>query len=408
MPRHHYPGWFTQSWPESRFNAMRHAGDPLADSTVEVLFKRGDREMVNQVLRHLHQPGEWPSDTPIELQAYLAASQTLPSWADMATLDRAYRFIDTHGVRYNIVLLFLSLPILYAWKIGGAQTLAMTGQLSEHFLRRVSETLRFVRDVIAEDGLGPQGRGIRTTQKVRLMHATIRHFAQSARCPGDKDYWNPQWGVPISQEALTATMLAFSTIAAGGLRKLNVPVTRQEESDLLHLWKVIGHVLGIVDANMPANVEEAHLLWNRFDDRNFGASQAGRLLTAAHLEFISKLAHGDALLHEALRGTDAALMRYLMGYRIAVTMLDVPRPGIWGLMITFTRLLFGLTERLVDASEPLQQWLDHNAEKLWAALQAFWNSQAAPRPFAVPSEQQAEQGLQEMCALNARDSHTAH
>ena len=230
MRKDKFPDWFNQAWPDSRLDAMKAEGDPLADSTVAIIFAKGDRDLVNAVMPALHAPGAWPANTPPELQSYLASSQKLPEWADQATLTRAYEYMTTHGVRYNMVLLFLSLPILNAWKTGGAQTLAMTGQLSQRFARRLSETLRFVRAVIKEQALGPEGEGIRTTQKVRLMHATIRHFARSANSPNGSAYWQKDWGQPINQETLTATMLAFSTLAADGLRKLGVPVSAQEET----------------------------------------------------------------------------------------------------------------------------------------------------------------------------------
>lgn len=393
MRKHKFPDWFNQAWPDSRLDAMKAEGDLLADSTVAIIFAKGDRDLVNAVMPALHAPGAWPANTPPELQSYLASSQKLPEWADQATLTRAYEYMTTHGVRYNIVLLFLSLPILNAWKTGGAQTLAMTGQLTQRFARRLSETLRFVRAVIKEQALGPEGEGIRTTQKVRLMHATIRHFARSADGPNGSAYWQKDWGQPINQEALTATMLAFSTLAADGLRKLGVPVSAQEESDLLHLWKVIGHILGIRDENMPASVHEAQLLWKKCVDRNFGRSDSGVMLTKTHIQFMRDLAKGDPLLESAMGDADAALLRYLMGYRIAVRMLGAPRPGIWWLAVSLVRKLFGLAEIIVGMDRPLQLWLNDHAAALLEKLQEFWDHLDQSRPFHIPSKAEAEAGI---------------
>ena len=153
MKKHKFSAEFVQAWPDSRFNAMRAAGDPLADDTVAAIFAVGDRELVNKLMPLLHNPESWPPETPPELAAYLAQSQQLPSWADPAVLKRAYQFLAVQAIPYNIVLLYLSLPIMNAWQVGGAQTLALTGQLTQHFARRLSETLRFVRAVIAEQGI---------------------------------------------------------------------------------------------------------------------------------------------------------------------------------------------------------------------------------------------------------------
>ncbi|MBV8634486.1 MAG: DUF2236 domain-containing protein, partial [Burkholderiaceae bacterium] len=384
-----------------RFNAMRAAGDPLADDTVAAIFAAGDRELVNKLMPLLHNPESWPPETPSELAAYLAQSQQLPSWADPVVLKRAYQFLAVQAIPYNIVLLYLSLPIMNAWQVGGAQTLALTGQLTQHFARRLSETLRFVRAVIAEQGMSETGNGIRTTQKVRLMHDTIRHYAQSAQCPTDRGYWNPAWGKPINQEALTATMLAFSTVAVQGLRKFDIRVSEQDESDLLHLWKVIGHILGIDDANMPATVQEAGWLWHKFAQRNFGASNAGKLLTQAHIDFMRNIVQGDAMLHRELARTDEALLRYLLGRRIATGMLGVKRPGLTGIVVIFLRDMFGMAEIIVDIDVPLDHWLENNAEAILKKLQEFWDHFDGTRPFHMPSTRDGEGGLARACAMEA-------
>ena len=401
MSHTHFPPEFVQAWPEERFNAMRAAGDPLADATVEAILATGDRDQVNKIMRELHTPEGWPANTPPELATYLALSQQLPTWADPVIMKRAGQFLAVKAIPYNIILLYLSLPIMDAWAVGGSQTLALTGQLTQHFARRLSETLRFVRAVIAEQGMSEHGEGIRTTQKVRLMHATIRHYAKSAQCPTDRGYWNPAWGMPISQEALTATMLAFSTIAVEGMRKFDIIVTEQEEADLLHLWKVIGCVLGIDPANMPADVKEAGWLWKKFDQRNFGPTNAGKMLIQAHIAFMRDIVKGDPELHRELAKSDEAILRYLLGHRIAVGMLAVPPAGITRVIVKFLRDLFGLADIVVDLDKPMQEWLENNAKAILEKLQEFWDSFEGSRPFAIPSEEDAEGGLARACAMEA-------
>jgi hypothetical protein len=55
-----------------------------------------------------------------------------------------------------------------------------THRLINHPFRRIVETAQFVLDVMAPDGLGHSGRGVRSAQKVRLMHAAIRHLILAA------------------------------------------------------------------------------------------------------------------------------------------------------------------------------------------------------------------------------------
>jgi hypothetical protein len=399
-------GDFRLCWSETRLNGMRDCGDPLADETMAVILARGDRKLANLIMRTLHRPDHWPPNTPPEVKRYLEISGRLPDWADEARLSRAYDFLATRGLRYGVVLLYLSLPVLNAAYTGGAQTLALTGELSNTFARRVSETVRFVRAVIEDRGL--IGRGVAAMQNVRLMHAGIRHWAELARCSAEAPYYHPQWGKPINQEALCATMLSFSTVAVDGLRKLSLEVSADEEDAFLHFWRVVGHVLGIEDANMPSTVAEAKWFWERFKARNFGRSAAGVMLVRAHIDFMRDVAKDDFVLSEALKHADEGLMRYLMGDEIAVKMLGVPET-LWStLCADVGRVVTALVSDAVDHSKLLERWVEEHATRLADALQQFWNKEACDagtptRPFHIPAESEAEGALRKACALNASD-----
>ncbi len=407
-----FPEWFEAKWTDSRLDALRHQGDPLADAAVSLILQDKQSAAAQALLSRLRgqstQAAEGVAPSAEEFRESLRAipltaeqesSLFLPEWMDQAAVDRAYQFMLTHGVRYNMVLLFLSLPVLYAWSTGGAQTLAMTGQLSDKFGRRVAETLRFVVSVIRLGGMGPTGDGVATTLKIRSMHAGIRHYAKLAQCPDGDNFWRGDWGVPINQEQLLATMLSFSTLAVDGLRKLGVRVSEQEDRDLLALWRTIGFVLGIDPANFPETTEEARLLWKKMDQRNFAGTGAGQLLTSKHISFVASLANGEDLLTHAFRGADIALLRYLLGSRIGGKMLGVPRYGLRGIWVLFVFLLFRQVERIIDRPSFARRWLDRHANGLLLKLEKFWDSRESPRPFKIPDQQDAEAGLGQACAL---------
>jgi len=401
-----YPEWFDKAWPASRFDAMKAEGDLLADAAIAVIMADPTSPLALEVKAALSADG---GTTPAaeDFRRYLslghpAAEQAqtlfLPDRMDQAALDRAEIFMARHGARYAFVLLFLSLPVLYGWAAGGAQTLTMTGQLSDKFGRRVSETLRFVVSVIREGGLGPNGDGIGTTLKIRLMHATIRYYARRAVCPSGDDYWIKEWGEPVNQEQLVATMLTFAPLAADGMRKLGIRITDQEECDLLEMWRVVGWILGIRSENMPRTPEEGRLVWARCVERNFGATGAGQLLAARHIDFIASLG-GHTMFSTAFRDIDAALLRYLMGSDIAAGMLNVPWPGWRGLWLWLVLWGFHFTERLVDSSHLVRRWMDRHGNNLLIALEQRWAKREDARPFGIPTKEDAEGGMKEACAL---------
>src|SRR6201999_3276000 len=116
-----------------------------------------------------------------------------------------------YGPQICLCLLCKSLPEAYACA-KGAQVLYRTGRLTDQdgtmrtFTRRLMETSQFVVNVCIPGGLEPNGKGIVTSQKVRLIHAAIRYFIK-------KGEWDvATLGEPINQEDMAGTLQSFSTL----------------------------------------------------------------------------------------------------------------------------------------------------------------------------------------------------
>jgi hypothetical protein len=158
-------------------------------------------------------------------------------------------------------------------------------------------------DVMRHGGLTTQqGRGRRTIQKVRLMHAAIRKLAPTAPS------WNPQYGLPVNQEDLAGTLMAFSWIALDGLDKLGYKLTNDERNAYLHSWLVVGHLLGVQDEILPADVNAAADLSHAIAAHQFGPSADGQELTAALVQMLADILPGNLLKH-----VPPLLMRYFLG-----------------------------------------------------------------------------------------------
>ena len=101
--------------------------------------------------------------------------------------------------------------------------LHLTAQLDTNTRRRVMETGQFLFDVLSVGSLGENGKGRRTIQKVRLMHAAVRRLIKE-RTKQQPDLWDSDWGTPINQEDLAGTLLAFWYVVADPMRRLGVHV----------------------------------------------------------------------------------------------------------------------------------------------------------------------------------------
>jgi hypothetical protein len=286
---------------------------------------------------------EMPADVAPEIAAFIAATSSLPSWSDPAKIQMAERIFSEHGLVSMMTLVFASLPECYVMK-HGVKILALTAQLGEHTNRRVHQTASMVLGVMNAGGLTATGRGIRETQKVRLIHATIRYqmLKRAAAAPasaapmsvtdviaGRGIAWDlKDDGYPVNQEDLAYTLLTFGYVIPMAMRQLGVPLTDQEFEAFLHAWNVTGHILGVRDDLMAHTVEDATALFDAIQARQAGASAGAAMLTNAMLDLVN-----DKLLRlPILHPLGPILMRVLVGDTTAA-MLGLNERDPWAVVL---------------------------------------------------------------------------
>jgi ER-bound oxygenase mpaB/B'/Rubber oxygenase, catalytic domain len=308
-------------WSDALLDPMRELGDPLADGPVAAVLERGGADAVNalmQTLVRVDQPV--PEEMPDEIRAYLVETLPLPDWADMGKIERGQQLFETWGLEIACCLFCASLPSAYA-AAKGVQVLYLTAQLATDPRRRVMETGQFLIDVGNVGGLDENGKGRRAIQRVRLMHAAVRHLikARNELTPG---MWHPDWGTPINQEDLAGTRMSFSYVFCEPMRRLGVRVPAEDVEAYLHLWNVIGHLLGVRDELLVHDIADATALVDAIRRRQFEASPQGQELTRALLELMDELTP----VHR-LDGTIPPLIRHLIGDETADLLL-IPKSDL--------------------------------------------------------------------------------
>jgi hypothetical protein len=222
------------------------------------------------------------------LDAFLAATESLPAWHSDPEIEAGNRLFEDNAVLGFVVLGCRSLLECYCWQVE-AEALGMTQGLQTHINRRIPETAQFVLDVMGDrailhrdhdhrlHAIHQEGEnmpdGVLTIQKVRLMHALMRwlieHDPEDARRVLDDAVTHPMhlmavrsWpkknGPPISQAFMAGTLTTFSLVILEGFRRMGVPVSEKESRDFLHLWRVVGFKMG---------VDEELLAWFEDEDR---------------------------------------------------------------------------------------------------------------------------------------------
>ena len=301
-------------YSDGLLDALRREADPLADQVVTDILDRREAGTINEVLRHfIHNRQPLPADLPPEVGAYLERTRALPDFADEALLERASSLFQRHGVAVSLILVTDSLIECYAARTG-VKVLSFSYRLGHNAYRRVAETAQFMFDVLAPGGLEEGGDGRVAVQKVRLMHAAIRHLVR------ETGRWDEAaWGVPICQEDMLGTVQSFSLIVIKDLPKLGIHLGRDETEAWFHFWRVIGDMLGCRRDLNPATIPDGQALLDAIRRRHHGPSEEGIAMTRALVEM-----HDIVIPGHLERGFAAAITRHLAGDQIA-DWLEVPR-----------------------------------------------------------------------------------
>jgi hypothetical protein len=329
---------------------LRHEGDPPADAAVGAVLRAGRspayafRGLVDR-------------SAPLtpELAEFVATASPLPTWLDADLLAAGVDFFDEWGVEIGLALFCCALPIGYA---AGpvAHVLDLTARLETDARRRVFETAQMVLDVTTPGGLEPGRPGHTTALQVRLMHAAVRHLVEHdprvrRTCADvDEPHWCPEWGTPLSQEHLLGALLAFGYAMVRALDTLGLDYDERGAAGYLHLWSVVGHLMGIRPDVLPVGMDEARRAYDLLERRDVAATAAGRRLTQALVSLLDDC--GPA---RVLRGLPVATMRALLGDDLA-DVVGLPRAGWQRHVLTTVRPLIdgvgaaGAHDRLVRAT----------------------------------------------------------
>lgn len=312
-------------WSDDFLWSKRMMGDPIADQVITTLLAENQKGEVDQIFQMLVRNRQFPNPAfdalpdPVKriVEDYFVKTRQLPAYAEPFKLMVAADVFRQHGPKILLILLCKSLPLCYTcWR--GAKVLYQTGRLRVHdgsldaFSRRLMETAQFVVDVLTHNNFEQDGTAIVATQKVRLMHATIRHFAQQ------RNWDKATYGIPINQEDLVGTLLSFGVVITDGLEQLGITLTPEEREAYLHLWHVVGAMMGIDDDLLTEDETECRALMNAILDQQSGPSKEGAELTDACIDLMR-----ERLIVGPVKRLSPYFVRFFVGDHYA-DMLSVP------------------------------------------------------------------------------------
>jgi hypothetical protein len=276
-----------------------------------------------------------PAGLPQIAIDYFESTAPLPSWADPANPPRAGSSTTTACTSRSASS---ARPAQAYAAANGAEVLVQTGAMLDRVRQRIFETAQFLFDVLDVGSLDTKGRGVRSAQRVRLMHAAIRHLiAHHPRFTFDPSVF----GQPINQEDKAGTLMTFSIVTIEAAQRLGVTITREDADAWVHHWGVVGHLIGLEDELIPRDAADAAHIMEAIRERQWAPSPRGRQLTHALVDMMQEFFTRDV---DALDGLTPSLVRHLAGDRCA-GLHDLPRSD-WTMLLI--RALEAATEAIDD------------------------------------------------------------
>lgn len=330
-------------------------GDPLCDAWVahaQTLPRQG-MDLYQRALQH---GIDSVVDAPQALVDLFVDLEREPDWLDWAQVDRGAVTLARYPILQSLMLQSVSLMGGYAVP-GLAQPLLETGSLAYSVLPRMARTLMFAGAVTSRYAMQKHQPGYLQAGHVRLVHTLVRH-----RLTHSPDWDFEQFGVPINQTDLVATNLQFSLVVLYGLRAFGSHLSPDERESVLHLWRYIGHVMGLDSDAMPASEQAcSEWLYAYLATQRMDCERARPLAQALHelpllLAGARKLDQRAARLEQQVR---AGVTRWFMGQRLADG-LGLPDPRWVSPVLLGTGGSQFVLDRLRDVP-PLGHWLTQSA-----------------------------------------------
>ena len=319
-------------YTNSFLSDKRKKGDVAADEFIAFFFENKDlkKDLFN-CLNALKSNSDLQNLSPIYSNFQLISEIiNLPPWQLKEEIKIAQSFFALHSEMVMNLLGLLSLPYCYA-AANGAMVLQQTARLQYDVGKRLLETAEFVWDLMAPNTFSDDGKGFISILKVRLMHAAARYYIINSNT------WNDDYGTPVNQEDMAGTNLSFSLIVIRGMRKSGITISYREQMAFIHLWNVIGFLLGLDEDLLPRNGKEATLLEQSIRIRQFKQSEHGKSLCRGLTDYLKLYAKNGSGTESEILG----LMNYLLGNEIA-GIIGLPSQQLPSQKISFLKIINSL------------------------------------------------------------------
>lgn len=262
--------------PKEFLDKQRLKGDKEADGLIKVTFAAKQQATLYALFNLQEKEIEHQPDSL--LKKFLLSQRPKPTWFNQRQLQRGQLLFKKYALEMMALLGAMSLPYCYAASPGN-KALYLSDKMRNSPGKRLMDTASFVIAVLTPGTLEDGETGHIHINKVRLIHALSRYYLRKLPT------WNMDWGVPINQEDMAGTNLAFSYVILLGMQQSGFILSQNEKEDFLFAWRYIGYQMNIDEALLPSSFLEARQLATAIKTRNFKKTEEGITLTAELLSY---------------------------------------------------------------------------------------------------------------------------
>jgi hypothetical protein len=225
--------------------------DPVAEAFVdEVYLGRSANEGRRMLEQALSDGVDTVADAPESMRRLFAEAERDPEWLDperVAIGAKVFRRLGPSAFS------FAGATTLLAYTENAiVKPLALTGAYAgDTALNRFMETARFWIETTEPGGLAPGGAGRGIAMRVRVMHVFVRR-----RLVAHPEWDLEAWGMPINQSEMTIPLLSSSLATGFGLKSMGHRTSLREIDAMMHLWRYIGHIMGVQPRHFPETIRE--------------------------------------------------------------------------------------------------------------------------------------------------------
>ncbi|CAM5569277.1 ER-bound oxygenase mpaB/mpaB'/Rubber oxygenase catalytic domain-containing protein OS=Streptomyces violarus OX=67380 GN=FHS41_003911 PE=4 SV=1 [Streptomyces violarus] len=250
----------------------------------------------------------------------------------------------------------------------------------EYPSKRMAETGQFTVYLMQPDAFEAGSRFIPAVQKVRLLHASIRHHLER------ENRWDTTaLGTPICQEDMIGGQMFFSLLVLDSLHRLGIHMSQEGAEAYYYAWRVVGAMLGVDQDAVPETLEEARTFLDLYMIRHMGPSEEGAHLTRQLIDLYEDVVPGtffDPIV--------SALIRHLVGDTCA-DWLDVPQTR-WDTAVKAVPHLLGILETIEDRS-PFGAWALDRLGHLTTVLELSSLTRGRVMHYAIPEQLRKDYGI---------------